>query len=95
VHYGRLRTLTLQSLISPLQADRSEETDGLAHGGLNVQRLDVLPVLLQQRDEEVDAQHHVTQDLVVSHLDVADGNAEAQHLLELELDRRADLGELG
>ena len=32
-----------------------EETDGLAHGGLDVQRLDVLPVLLEQGDEEVDA----------------------------------------
>lgn len=34
---------------------RSEETDGLAHRRLDVQRLDVLPVLLEQRDEEVDA----------------------------------------
>ena len=31
------------------------ETDGLAHRRLDVQRLHVLPVLLQQRDEEVDA----------------------------------------
>lgn len=34
---------------------RLEETDGLAHRRLNVERLDVLPVLLEQRDEEVDA----------------------------------------
>ena len=34
---------------------RLVETDRLAHGGLNVERLDVLPVLLEQRDEEVDA----------------------------------------
>lgn len=34
---------------------RLEETDGLAHRGLDVQRLDVLPVLLQEGDEEVDA----------------------------------------
>lgn len=32
-----------------------EETHGLAHGRLDVQRLDVLPVLLEQGDEEVDA----------------------------------------
>ena len=32
-----------------------EETDRLAHRRLDVQRLDVLPVLLEQRDEEVDA----------------------------------------
>jgi hypothetical protein len=34
---------------------RLEETDGLAHRRLQVERLDVLPVLLKQRDEEVDA----------------------------------------
>lgn len=33
---------------------RLEKTDGLAHGGLDVEGLDVLPVLLQQGDEEVD-----------------------------------------
>lgn len=32
-----------------------EDTDRLAHRRLNVERLDVLPVLLEQRDEEVDA----------------------------------------
>lgn len=32
-----------------------EETDGLAHGRLDVERLDVLPVLLEEGDEEVDA----------------------------------------
>ena len=34
---------------------RLEETDGLAHRRLDVQRLDILPVLLEQGDEEVDA----------------------------------------
>ena len=34
---------------------RLVETDGLAHGRLDMQRLDVLPVLLKERDEEVDA----------------------------------------
>ena len=34
---------------------RLVETDGLAHGRLDVERLDVLPVLLEQGDEEVDA----------------------------------------
>ena len=32
-----------------------EETDGLAHGGLDVKGLDVLPVFLQEGNEEVDA----------------------------------------
>ncbi len=31
------------------------ETDGLAHRRLDVKRLDVLPVLLEERDEEVNA----------------------------------------
>ena len=31
------------------------EADRLAHRRLDVQRLDVLPVFLEQRDEEVDA----------------------------------------
>ena len=34
---------------------RLVEADGLAHRALDVQRLDVLPVLLEQRNEEVDA----------------------------------------
>ena len=70
---------------------RLEETLGLAHRRLDVQRLDVLPVLLQQRDEEVDGQHDVGHKLVLSHLNVANGNTETQHLLELELDGGLDL----
>ena len=37
--------------------------------------------------------HHVTQDLVLGHLNVADGDTQAKHFLQLELDRRTDLGE--
>ena len=37
------------------QERRLVQTDGLAHGGFYVQRFDVLPVLLEQRHEEVDA----------------------------------------
>lgn len=70
------------------------ETDGLAHGALDVKRLDVLPVLLEERDEEVDGEHDVGEQLVVGHLDVADGDTEAQDLLELELERRLDLVDL-
>jgi hypothetical protein len=39
-------------------------------------------------------QHDVAEDLVVRHLDVADGDAEAEDLLELELDGRTDLDQL-
>jgi len=75
-------------------AERLVEADGLAHGGLDVERLDVLPVLLEQGDEEVDAEHDVSEDLVVVHVDVADGNTQAENLLELELDSRLDIRQL-
>ena len=39
-------------------------------------------------------QHDVGEDLVLGHLDVTDGDTQAENLLELELDRRANLGEL-
>ena len=39
-------------------------------------------------------QHDVAKNLVISHLDVTDGNTQAKNLLELELDGRANLGDL-
>lgn len=74
--------------------NRLEEAVDLAHGRLDVERLDVLPLLLEERDEEVDGKHDVGQQLVVGHLDVADGDTEAENLLELELDGALDLGDL-
>jgi len=59
-----------------------------------VQGLDVLPVLLEQGNEEVDAQHDVSENLVVVHLDMANSNTQAQNLLKLELDGRAHLSQL-
>ena len=50
-----------------------------------MQRFDVLPILLEQRDEEVDAQHNVSKHLILSHFNVSDGDAQAQNLLQLEL----------
>jgi hypothetical protein len=38
--------------------------------------------------KKVHTQHDIAQNLVIVHLDVADSNAQAQDLLELELDRR-------
>jgi len=57
-----------------------------AHGGLDVQTLDVLPVLLQQRHEEVHGEADVLHQLLLRHVHVADRNTETQHLLHLELD---------
>ena len=58
-----------------------EETLRLTHGRLDVQRLDVLPVLLQKRDKEVDSKHDVRGKLVFSHLNVANSNAKSENLL--------------
>ena len=63
----------------------------LTHGGLQVQRLDVLPVLLQQRNEEVDRQHDVGNQLIFSHIEVTDSNTETENLLQLELDGGTEL----
>ena len=62
----------------------------LTHGGLQVQRLDVLPVLLQQGDEEVDGQHDVGNQLIFSHVEVTDSDTKTEHLLQLELDGSTD-----
>jgi len=59
-----------------------------------VKRSDVLPVLLEERDQEVDGKHDVGKDLVLSHVAVSDGDTEAENLLELELDGRLDLVDL-
>lgn len=50
-----------------------------------------MPVLLEQRGQEVDAELHVGEDLLVLHADVAHSHTHAQHLLQLELDGRLQL----
>ena len=47
-----------------------------------------------RRDETGRTKHDVGEDQVIVHLDVADGNTQAEDLLQLELDGRADLSEL-
>ena len=70
---------SLDQLVQPL--DR-------AHGGLDVKGPHVLPVLLQQGDEEVHGEMHVLHQLVLRHGHVANSDGEAQNLLHLELDGR-------
>ncbi len=53
---------------------------GRSHGALDVERADVLPVLLQQRHEEVDAQVDVLHQLVGVHVHVAHSHVQAQNL---------------
>ena len=59
---------------------------GLAHGRLDVQTSDVVPVLLQQTAQEVGRQSDVLPLFILRQAKVAHGHAHAQHLLELELD---------
>jgi len=66
-----------------------------AHGALDVQGSDVLPVLLEERHQEVDGGLDVVVQLVLGHFDAADGDTHAQHLLHLELDGALDLSHLG
>jgi len=56
-----------------------------------VEGLDVVPVLLQQRDQEVDGHQAVLTELIRGHADVADSDTHAQDLLELELDGGTDI----
>ena len=64
----------------------TEELVGLAHGGLDVDTLEVVPSLLEEGSQEVDTHADVLSELFLSHLLVADGDCEAGDLLELELD---------
>merc|ERR1719369_982910 len=68
--------------------------EGLAHRALDVKALDVVPVLLQKRHQEVDGHQTVLSQLVGIHVHVTNGYAHAQDLLQLELDHAADLRHL-
>lgn len=80
---------------SPDTTEHLINTGSRAHGSLNIKGLDVLPVLLEEGDEEVDAQHGVGNDFVVGHFDVADGDTQAEDLLELEFDGGLGFFDLG
>ena len=53
---------------------------GRSHRALDVERADVLPMLFQQRYQEIDGQVDVLNQLVLGHVHVANGDVEAQHL---------------
>jgi len=72
-----------------------EDADRVAHSGLDGEDTDVLPASLEEGDEEVDGTLDVGLDLLLSEVDVADSDAEAESLLHLELDLALDLEDLG
>lgn len=53
---------------------------GFPHGALDVERADVLPILLQQRNKEVDGKMNVGNQIIFTHLNMANGYSQAQHL---------------
>lgn len=56
------------------------ETLWFSHSALDVEGTYVLPVLLQQRHQEVDGQVDVGHQVLLVHLHVSDGNGQAQNL---------------
>ncbi len=50
-----------------------------------------MPSLLKKRHKVVDSQHDVTDELVLSHTNIADGDTHAENLLKLELDGGLDI----
>ena len=51
-----------------------------------MEALDILPVFLQQRHQEVHGESDVLHELFLGHLNIANSNTQAQDLLHLELD---------
>jgi hypothetical protein len=77
------------------QYDYLVEALGRRHRCLDRQAAYVLPALLQKRDEVVDGQHDVGDQLVLGHADIANSNTHTQDLLQLELDGALDFVDLG
>ena len=74
--------------------NRLVKTAGGRHGSLDGQAANILPALLQQRDEVVDGQHDVGDKLLLGHANVSDSDTHAKNLLELELDGGLDFVDL-
>jgi len=71
------------------------ETLWWRHRRLDGQAAHVLPAFFEQTDQVVDSQHDIRDELVLRHANVANCYTEAQDFLQLELDGRLDLGDLG
>jgi len=70
------------------------ETLWWRHGSFDGQATNVLPALLQQGDQVVDSQHDITDQLILSHTDIADSDTHAENLFELELYGGLDVSDL-
>lgn len=65
------------------------------HRRLYRQAAHILPPLLQQRNEIIDGQHDVPDQLILRHAHIAYRHAQTEHLLQLELDCGFDFGGFG
>ena len=64
----------------------SQNSDGFAHGGLDVDTLDVVPLLLEEGSKEIEGHNEVLSQFFVGHLFVSGGDVKAGDLLQLPLD---------
>merc|ERR1712142_1307678 len=72
----------ITSLIQPLHR---------SHSTLDEERSNILPVLLQQRHQEVDRQEDVLSQLIFGHLNMTNSDSQTEDLLHLELDSSFDV----
>merc|ERR1740117_542967 len=67
---------------------------GRSHSTLDVDNTNVLPLLLQQRNEEIGSQLYVNNVLLLGKSYVSNSNVQAHNLFHLELDGGLDLIDL-
>jgi len=82
------------SSITVSESARLVEALGWRHASLDRQASHILPTLFQERDKVVDGQHDVSDQLILSHINVSDSDSHAEDFLKLELDRRLDFRNL-
>jgi hypothetical protein len=72
----------------------SQKSDRLAHSGLDMDTLEIVPLLLQKRGKEIESHDNVLSDLLIIHALVSGSNVQAGDLLELPLDGSSNVIEL-
>lgn len=72
----------------------TEDTVRGTHGRLDVETLNLLPILGEERNEEVDGEGNVGNDLLLGHADVGDSDTKAESLLRLKGELNGSLGTL-
>ena len=70
----------------PLDVFLTVNSVWLAHGGVKVERLDILPALLKEGNEEVDAHVNVLSQVFGVHFNISDWGGHVQDFLKLEPD---------